>query len=86
MDNLEFYVAREWNGWLSGWQIVSIFNAAQDKFGSDDKNVKRFGTKHIVNDVAGEIKDIRKLGMTDEEVIAVLEDPNNKMIAKTFRL
>jgi hypothetical protein len=86
MDNLEFYVAREWNGWLSGWQIVQIFSAAQEKFGSDDKNVKKFGTKHIVNDVAGEVSDVRKLGMTDAEVIAVLDDPKNKMIAKTFRL
>ena len=85
METLEFYVAREWDGWLSGWQIVSIFNAAQRKFGSDDKNVKAFGRKHIVNDVAGEVKDIKKLGLTDEEIIAVLEDPRIKMLAKSFR-
>jgi hypothetical protein len=85
MDNLEFYVAREWNGWLSGWQIVQIFSAAQEKFGSDDKNVKRFGTKHIVNDVAGNVSDVRKLGMTDAEVIAVLENETYKTIAKMMR-
>jgi hypothetical protein len=85
MDNLEFYVSREWNGWLSGWQIVQIFSAAQEKFGSDDKNVKKFGTKHIVNDVAGEVSDVRKLGMTDAEVIAVLEDKTAKTIAKMLR-
>jgi hypothetical protein len=84
-ETLEYYVAREWNGWLSGWQIVQIFSAAQEKFGSNDKNVKKFGTKHIVNDVAGEVRDIQKLGMTDAEVIEVLDNETNKTIAKMLR-
>lgn len=84
-ETLEFYVAREWNGWLSGWQIVQIFSAAQDKFGSDDKKVRAFGTKHIVKDIAGEVKDIQKLGLTDKEVIEVLDNETNKTIARMLR-
>lgn len=84
-ENLEFYVAREWNGWLSGWQIVQIFNAAQDKFGCDDKKVRAFGTKHIVKGIEGELKDIEKLGLTDKELIEVLDNETNKTIARMLR-
>lgn len=84
-QTFEYYVAREWNGWLSGWQIVQLFNAAQNKFGSDNKNVQRFGTKHIVKDVSGTVEDCYKLGLTDEEMIETLEDETNKTIAKMLR-
>jgi len=84
-ETLDFYIKNEWDGWLSGWQVHSIFKAAQDKFGSDDKKVKAFGRKHIVNDADCGIKDIIKLGLTDQEIIDILEEPRIKMLAKSFR-
>ncbi len=84
-ETLEFYVTREWDGWLSGWQVHSIFKFAQQKFSSDDKKVLAFGRKHIVNDVDCKVEDIKKLGLTDQEIIDVLEDPRIKMLAKSFR-
>jgi len=85
MVNLEFYVASEWEGWLCGFQIVSVFSAAQDKFGKDDKDVKKFGTKHIINDIPGSVEDLRKLKLSDEEIVNVLDDAKNKMMAKIMR-
>lgn len=85
MSNLEFYVAREWNGWLCGIQMIFVLSAAQEKFGSDDKDNKNFARKHIVNDVAGQISDLRKLKLTDDEIIAVLENEKNKQVAKIMR-
>ena len=84
-ETFEYYVAREWNGWLSGWQIVQLFNAAQNKFGSDDKNVQRFGTKYIAKGVTGELPDCYKLGLTDEEMIETLDNETHKTIAKMLR-
>jgi len=84
-ETFEYYVAREWNGWLSGWQIVQLFNAAQNKFGSDNKNVQRFGSKYIAKGVAGEVEDCYKLGLTDEEMIETLDNETHKTIAKMLR-